>query len=123
MSVIIALRPLGRKAASGLTRATTVGHNFRVGGRSSWVGAACSPVRPGSSITSSRTRAIASRISSARAAACDRSMISERSNGPRSLMRTMTGPAMIEPVAVMRETRTRVPNGRLRWAAVSAPGR
>ncbi len=48
----------------------------------------------------------------ARAAAGDRSMSLPRTQGPRSLMRTVTQP--------LWQTRIWVPNGSLRWAAVIA---
>src|SRR5215469_1441208 len=48
----------------------------------------------------------------ARAAAGDRSISLPRTHGPRSLMRTVTHP--------LWQTRIWVPNGSLRWAAVSA---
>src|SRR6476469_353092 len=53
----------------------------------------------------------------ARAEPRDRSMMRPRTKGPRSLMRTTTE----RPVRLF-STRTRVPKGRLRWAAVSPLG-
>src|SRR5215204_4572026 len=52
---------------------------------------------------------------SARAALFDRSMTRPRTNGPRSLIRTTTD----RPLCLLT-TRTRVPNGRVRCAAVNA---
>src|SRR5689334_6434623 len=49
------------------------------------------------------------------AAALERSMMRPRMKGPRSLMRTIT----LLPVRLL-VTRTFVPKGRLRWAAVMA---
>src|SRR6185295_8475961 len=51
------------------------------------------------------------------AAPRDRSRKRPFTNGPRSLMRTMT----LRPFLLL-VTRTLVPNGRLRWAAVRADG-
>jgi len=48
----------------------------------------------------------------ARAAAGDRSMCLPRTHGPRSLILTVTHP--------LWQTRTRVPNAKVRWAAVSS---
>ncbi len=65
---------------------------------------------------SSRTRARPSwRMSKALAADADRSMIRPRATGPRSLIRTTTE----RPVSRL-VTRTWVPNGSERWAAVRA---
>src|SRR3954447_22591492 len=51
------------------------------------------------------------------AAASDRSSMRPLTNGPRSLMRTTT----LRPLFWL-VTLSLVPNGRLRWAAVNAPG-
>jgi hypothetical protein len=69
---------------------------------------------PGTS-GSTRTRATPLRtMSSASAAARERSMTRSGLNGPRSLMRTST----LRPLSRLT-TRTTVPNGSVRWAAVS----
>lgn len=66
--------------------------------------------------TSNFTSATPSRIICRRRAAFfDRSMMRPRLNGPRSLIRTTTEGLSERSIRV---TRTRVPNGRLRWAAV-----
>jgi hypothetical protein len=88
----------------------------------------CSGVRPlrrgrfggGSRTTSTFTRAVPPSIFNLRAAAPERSITRPLLYGPRSLIRTVMGPATRLPSWSMRVTRTRVPKGRVRWAAVIA---